>query len=85
MIKKVGLDTERVHNDSTTVKTYGKIPGTTRTGLKMARGVSKDHRPDLAQLVFSLTVSSDGVFLFTTPLLQLKTTPPKEYHSLCSK
>ena len=60
MIKKVSLDTERVHNDSTTVKTYGKIPGTTKTGLKMARGVSKDHRPDLKQLVFSLTVSSDG-------------------------
>ncbi|MCG9479383.1 MAG: IS1634 family transposase [Actinomycetia bacterium] len=60
MIKKVGLDTGRVHNDSTTVKAYGKIPGTTKTGLKMARGVSKDHRPDLAQLVFSLTVSSDG-------------------------
>lgn len=60
MIKKVGLDVGRVHNDSTTVKTYGKIPGTTKTGLKMARGVSKDHRPDLKQLVFSLTVSSDG-------------------------
>jgi len=60
MIRKVGLYTERVHNDSTTVKTYGKIPGTTRTGLKMARGVSKDHRPDLKQLVFSLTVTSDG-------------------------
>jgi transposase len=60
MIKKVDLDTGRVHNDSTSVKTYGKIPGTTRTGLKMARGVSKDHRPDLKQLVFSLTVSSDG-------------------------
>jgi hypothetical protein len=37
MIKKVGLYTQSVHNDSTTVKTYGKIPGTTRTGLKMAR------------------------------------------------
>ncbi len=57
MIKKVDLNTGRVHNDSTTVKTYGKIPGVTRTGLKMAKGVSKDHRPDLAQLVFSLTVS----------------------------
>ena len=60
MIKKVGLDVGRVHNDSTTVKTYGKIPGVTKTGLRMAKGVSKDHRPDLKQLVFSLTVSSDG-------------------------
>ncbi|GAJ24189.1 unnamed protein product, partial [marine sediment metagenome] len=46
--------------DSTTVKAYGRIPGTTKTGLKMANGKSKDHRPDLKQLLFSLTISSDG-------------------------
>lgn len=60
MIKVVDLDIDRVHNDSTTVKTYGKIPGKTITGLELLRGNSKDHRPDLKQLVFSLTVSSDG-------------------------
>jgi transposase len=60
MIKVVGLDIDRVHNDSTTVKAYGKIPGKTITGLELLRGNSKDHRPDLKQLVFSLTISSDG-------------------------
>ncbi len=60
MIRVVGLDLSRVHNDSTTVKAYGKIPGRTKTGLKLARGKSKDYRPDLKQLVFSLSVSSDG-------------------------
>lgn len=60
MIEEVGLSLARVHNDSTTVKAYGKIPGKTRTGLKMAQGNSKDHRPDLKQLLFSLTISSDG-------------------------
>ncbi len=56
----IDLDMSRLHNDSTTVKAYGKIAGTTRDGLKMANGKSKDYRPDLAQLVFSLTISSDG-------------------------
>jgi len=60
MISVVELDLSRVHNDSTTVKAYGKIPGMTSTGLKLAHGKSKDYRPDLKQLVFSLSVSSDG-------------------------
>jgi len=60
MINKVDLDMSRIHNDSTTVKAYGRIAGTTRDGLRMANGKSKDHRPDLKQLVFSLTISSDG-------------------------
>ena len=60
MIEVVDLSLARVHNDSTTVKAYGNIPGTTRTGLKMAQGHSKDHRPDLKQLLFTLTISSDG-------------------------
>jgi transposase len=50
----------RVHNDSTTLKTYGQIPGQTESGLEMRRGHSKDHRPDLKQLVYTLSVSSDG-------------------------
>ncbi|GFP35652.1 hypothetical protein HKBW3S43_01441, partial [Candidatus Hakubella thermalkaliphila] len=53
MIEEVDLELSRIHNDSTTVKAYGKIPGKTITGLELARGNSKDHRPDLKQLVFS--------------------------------
>jgi transposase len=60
MIRVVDLSLARVHNDSTTIKAYGRIPGKTRTGLYLARGKSKDHRPDLKQLLFSLTISSDG-------------------------
>jgi len=60
MINAIDLDMSRIHNDSTTVKAYGKIGGTTKDGLKMANGKSKDHRPDLKQLLFSLTISSDG-------------------------
>jgi transposase len=60
MIKVVDLDLRPVRNNSTTVKTFGKIPDMTKTGLKLVQGKSKDHRPDLKQLVLSLSVSSDG-------------------------
>jgi transposase len=60
MVKTIQLDLSRCHNDSTTVKAYGKIAGTTVTGVRLARGHSKDHRPDLKQLVYCLTLSADG-------------------------
>jgi len=60
LIDVTGLDLSQIHNDSTSVKTTGRMPGTTRDGLRFARGHSKDHRPDLKQIVFCLTLSSDG-------------------------
>ena len=59
-IKAFDIRSERIHNDSTSIKAYGRIPGSTRTGLELRRGHSKDHRPDLKQLVYSLSVSDDG-------------------------
>ncbi len=60
VVSEFEVSLERVHNDSTSVKAFGKIPGRTRTGLELKRGNSKDHRPDLKQLIFSLSISSDG-------------------------
>lgn len=60
LIDVTDLDLSQIHNDSTTVKTTGQMPGVTVNGLRFARGHSKDHRPDLKQIVFSLTLSSDG-------------------------
>lgn len=60
MVNEFELDLSRIHNDSTTVKTYGRISRRTRTGLEMKRGISKEHRPDLKQLVYCLSISSDG-------------------------
>ena len=59
-IQAFGIRSERIHNDSTSVKACGRIPGRTRTGLELRRGHSKDHRPDLKQLVYTLSVSDDG-------------------------
>jgi len=60
VIEATHLDLQEIHNDSTTVKSTGKMPGKSRTGLFFARGHSKDHRPDLNQIVFNLTISADG-------------------------
>ena len=59
-VQAFGVQIPRIHNDSTTLKTYGQIPGRTDSGLEMRRGHSKDHRPDLKQLVYTLSISSDG-------------------------
>jgi len=60
VIRAFDIKLDRIHNDSTSVKACGKIPGQTRTGLELRLGYSKDHRPDLKQLVFSLSISADG-------------------------
>ena len=59
-VKGINLKLDQVHNDSTTVKAYGRISGKTKTGLELKNGISKDHRPDLRQLVYCLSVSADG-------------------------
>jgi transposase len=55
-----------LHNDSTTVKFTGQYPLARGRRLRGKRapfityGYSKDHRPDLKQLLFILTTSDDG-------------------------
>lgn len=53
------LDTSRVHNDSTTVKLYGEYADSHAGAATPKRGHSKDHRPDLKQLLFNLSVLGD--------------------------
>ena len=60
-ISEFGLNTDRVHNDSTTVTLTGQYAGYSKSrAAKPKRGFNKDHRPDLKQLLFSLSVSGDG-------------------------
>ena len=61
----VGLD--ELHNDSTTVSFFGDYPAASeeqdvdgQTAPAITWGHSKDHRPDLKQLLYILTVSDDG-------------------------
>lgn len=62
-----GAALSEVHNDSTSIRLWGPRRGLDGSGgtARAARGHSKDHRPDLRQLVAILSVSADG----TLPLV----------------
>jgi transposase len=65
-IKEFSVETSQLHNDSTSISVHGAYhdaDGTARAGKAtpvITHGHSKDHRPDLKQLVWILTVSADG-------------------------
>jgi len=66
-IREFGLDLSELHNDSTSVTFTGEYPeangGLLRGKLTVALRRSahnKEHRPDLKQLVWILTVTADG-------------------------
>jgi len=59
-VNEFNIVLEHVSNDSTSIKAFGRYPGRTKAGLELKKGHSKDHRPDLKQLVFSLSIAGDG-------------------------
>lgn len=66
MVWRFGIDCSQLHNDSTSITFTGgyRTPtGRPRGGKATAAitfGHNKDHRPDLKQLVWILTVTADG-------------------------
>jgi len=61
------LSLDELHNDSTTVTFYGAYTDAAEEGQRGGRqtpaitwGHNKDHRPDLKQLLYILTVTNDG-------------------------
>jgi transposase len=65
MVEEFGIERARIHNDSTSVTFCGEYPeGVPRAdGRKVPRivhGYNKDHRPDLKQLVWTLSITDDG-------------------------
>ena len=65
-VSAFGVDLAQLHNDSTTVTLTGEYRPARgrmlrgRRALAIGHGHNKDHRPDLKQLLFVLTVSADG-------------------------
>lgn len=65
-VQRFSIDCSEHHNDSTTIRfcgQYQKADGRDirgRPGPFITYGFSKDHRPDLKQLLFILTTSADG-------------------------
>lgn len=58
-VKTFDLDTSQIHNDSTSIKFCGAYSHQTPKAVQLLRGFSKDHRPDLKQLIQSLSVCAD--------------------------
>ena len=59
-VKNFGLKMEQIHNDTTSVMVRGAYDGQNPKAVQLKRGHSKEHRPDLKQLVYSLCVTADG-------------------------
>jgi transposase len=67
VVKEFGIRLDELHNDSTTVTFCGAYSAAAeerrflgRPTLAITFGHNKDHRPDLKQLLFILTVTADG-------------------------
>ena len=66
-VKEFGVSLDELHNDSTTISFCGAYTSAAmeqrflgRPTLAITFGHNKDHRPDLKQLLFILTVTADG-------------------------
>ena len=67
VVREFQVDLDELHNDSTTVTFHGAYADATEeekrgqaTRMAITWGYNKDHRPDLKQLLYILTVSRDG-------------------------
>jgi transposase len=66
-VREFGVELDELHNDSTTVTFHGDYESADRVRslrgrlrLAVTYGHNKDHRPDLKQLLYILTVTRDG-------------------------
>ena len=66
-VREFAVALEELHNDSTTITFHGEYKDADKeekrkdqTRLAITWGHNKDHRPDLKQLLFILTISKDG-------------------------
>ena len=67
VIREFDIAMDELHNDSTSISVYGAYEQAEeeevvrgQKTLAITYGHSKDHRPDLKQLLFILTISDDG-------------------------
>lgn len=60
-----GLSAETIHADTTSVSVYGDYASQDEDApLVLAKGHSKDHRPDLKQFKYGLATNGDGIPIF---------------------
>jgi transposase len=58
--KAYGVDLSEIHQDTTSITVSGAYTQQNPKAVQLKRGHSKDHRPDLKQLVYDLCVTRDG-------------------------
>lgn len=59
-VKGSSIATDVIHNDTTSISVSGAYAVQDPGAVRLKRGHSKDHRPDLKQLVYGLSVTADG-------------------------
>lgn len=65
MVQEFGIEMAQIHNDSTSITFCGEYDeqpaaGGGRTPPRIVHGHNKDHRPDLKQLLWTLSITADG-------------------------
>jgi len=60
VMKGFDLKMDQIHNDTIGVMVRGAYDGQNPKAVQLKRGHSKERRPDLKQLVYSLCVTADG-------------------------
>jgi transposase len=67
VVREFHVDLDELHNDSTTITFHGAYADAAqeekrgqKTRMAITWGYNKDHRPDLKQLLYILTVAKDG-------------------------
>ncbi|MGD2023237.1 MAG: hypothetical protein PVI18_08670, partial [Desulfobacterales bacterium] len=59
-IEAFNLQTDTIHNDSTTITFKGEYGAQIQKAIKLRRGHNKDFRPDCLQIVYGLNITEDG-------------------------
>ncbi len=59
-VREFAIDLDELHQDTTTVTFSGQYDHAPENQPRITFGYNKDHRPDLKQLLYSITISADG-------------------------
>lgn len=60
VVREFQIDLSELHQDTTSITVFGAYNQQQTRAVQLKRGHSKDHRPDLKQLVYELSVTRDG-------------------------
>jgi transposase len=64
MVQEFGIEMARIHNDSTSITFCGEYSNQPaqldKPAPRIVHGHNKDHRPDLKQLLWTLSITADG-------------------------